>query len=270
MEKNPKKWLVPVLLSAVVVGIFVFFWTQLNRPVPTPAPAIEPATEMTEPSVAEQPAYPVPDETAVEPEIMPLPALDNSDAEFAAGLMQLFSDKDVGRHLATDNIIVRTVTTIDNLSNPRIAERLRPVVGLQGQFMAEPVWGQGDDPSEFTLSPANFARYDWLISQLAAMSTEELAAMYQHYYPLFQQAYVELGYPEGYFNDRLIVVIDHLLATPRVGEPIRLNRPHVLYQFADPRLEALSSGQKILIRMGDKNATVVKTKLRELRGLVGK
>lgn len=267
MEQNTKKWLVPVLLGAVVVGIFVFFWTQLNRPVPAPAPVIEQAPQVAEPTVSEQPAYPLPDATA---EIAPLPALEKSDAEIAASLIRLFPNKDVSRHLATDNIIVRIVTTIDNLTHPRVAERLRPVAGLQGQFMAEPVWGQDEEPSEFTLNPANYARYDWLISQLAAMSTEELAAMYQHYYPLFQQAYVELGYPEGYFNDRLIVVIDHLLATPRVGEPIKLIRPHVLYQFADPRLEALSSGQKILIRMGDKNATVVKTKLRELRGLVGK
>lgn len=270
MEKELKKWLVPVLLSAVVVGIFVFFWTQFNRSAPTPATVVEEAPQVAEPAVSEQPANPVSDATTVEAEIMPLPALENSDAEVAAGLIRLFSDKEVGRHLATDNIIVRTVTTIDNLTHPRIAERLRPVIGLQGQFMAEPVWGQGDDPSEFTLNPANFARYDALIGQLAAMNTEDLAAMYQRYYPLFQQAYMELGYPEGYFNDRLIVVIDHLLATPRVGEPIKLTRPHVLYQFADPRLEALSSGQKILIRMGDKNATVVKTKLRELRALVSK
>lgn len=27
---------------------------------------------------------------------------------------------------------------------------------------------------------------------------------YVRLYPLFQKAYVELGYPNGYFNDRLI------------------------------------------------------------------
>ena len=43
--------------------------------------------------------------------------------------------------------------------------------------------------------------------------------MYKQYYPLFQQAYVDLGYPEGYFNDRLVEVIDHLLATPGRDRP---------------------------------------------------
>ncbi len=35
--------------------------------------------------------------------------------------------------------------------------------------------------------------------------------------------------------------------------------------FADPELESLSAGQKIMIRMGAQNAAKVKAKLRELR-----
>jgi len=76
---------------------------------------------------------------------------------------------------------------------------------------------------------------------------------------------VRLGYPDGYFNDRAVAVIDQLLATPQPAEPVRLVRPHVLYEFADPKLEALSSGQKLLIRMGPDNAARVKTVLAELR-----
>jgi hypothetical protein len=40
----------------------------------------------------------------------------------------------------------------------------------------------------------------------------------------------------------------------------------VQYEFADPKVESLSAGQKALIRMGSDNAKVVKDKLRELRG----
>jgi hypothetical protein len=39
----------------------------------------------------------------------------------------------------------------------------------------------------------------------------------------------------------------------------------VLYQFADPELEGLSAGQKIMLRMGAENAAKVKAKLREIR-----
>ena len=75
-------------------------------------------------------------------------------------------------------------------------------------------------------------------------------------------------YPDGYFNDRLVQVIDHLLATPEVVDPIELVRPHVLYEYSDPDLEALSSGQKLLLRMGTDNGKKIKNTLRKLRGLV--
>jgi hypothetical protein len=39
----------------------------------------------------------------------------------------------------------------------------------------------------------------------------------------------------------------------------------VLYEYADPDLEALSSGQKLLLRMGNSNAERVKSALTELR-----
>jgi hypothetical protein len=94
--------------------------------------------------------------------------------------------------------------------------------------------------------------------------------MYKQYYPLFQQAYVDLGYPDGYFNDRLVEVIDHLLATPDIAGPVQLKRPSVNYEFADTELENRSAGQKALIRMGSDNAAVVKAKLRELRKAVAK
>jgi hypothetical protein len=85
-----------------------------------------------------------------------------------------------------------------------------------------------------------------------------------------QQAFAQLGYPDGYFNDRVIAVIDHLLATPEPEEPVRLLQPHVLYEFADPELEALSGGQKLLIRMGPDHAARIKTVLQNFRTRIAK
>jgi hypothetical protein len=50
-----------------------------------------------------------------------------------------------------------------------------------------------------------------------------------------------------------------------VAGPIKLTQPSVYYQFADPSLEELSSGQKLMIRLGSQNAAIVKEKLRVLR-----
>jgi hypothetical protein len=95
-----------------------------------------------------------------------------------------------------------------------------------------------------------------------------LSALYIHYYPLFQQSYQNLGYPNGYFNDRLVEVIDSLLATPDPKEPVELVRPNVMYIYADPALEKRPAGQKLLIRMGPENAKVIKAKLTELRAAI--
>jgi hypothetical protein len=41
-----------------------------------------------------------------------------------------------------------------------------------------------------------------------------------------------------------------------------------MYEFADPDLEELSTGQKLMLRIGPENAAAVKVKLREIRRLV--
>jgi len=56
-----------------------------------------------------------------------------------------------------------------------------------------------------------------------------------------------------------------LLAAPEPQGPIELVQPKVFYQFADPKLEDLSAGQKLLIRMGPANERNLKEKLRDFR-----
>jgi hypothetical protein len=120
------------------------------------------------------------------------------------------------------------------------------------------------------VAPTNDARYTPYVRLLDSVDTGKMVATYQRFYPLFQQAYVELGYPNGYFNDRLVEVIDVLLATPVPGGPIALEQPKVTYQFADPALESVPAGQKILLRIGPANAAKVKAKLSEIRAQIAK
>ena len=104
-----------------------------------------------------------------------------------------------------------------------------------------------------------------------------VAGLYRQLYPNFQSAYEALGYPGRYFNDRVVDVIDHLLETPSVDEPVAVKladikgpiqpaRPWVIVEFADASLESRSAGQKLLLRMGPDHARTLKAKLRQLRG----
>jgi hypothetical protein len=49
---------------------------------------------------------------------------------------------------------------------------------------------------------------------------------------------------------------------------VRPARPWVLYEFVDPGLQSLSSGQKALLRTGSINERRIKTRLAEVRRLV--
>lgn len=125
------------------------------------------------------------------------------------------------------------------------------------------------------LAAANSRRYTDFISWVESTDNQRLLTLYARLYPLLQQSYVELGHPDGYFNDRLIEVIDQLLATPQPRGPLRLkvsNRPPApgtppqpRYEFSDQALENLSTGQKLLLRLGPLQAYRLKAKLRLLR-----
>jgi hypothetical protein len=98
-----------------------------------------------------------------------------------------------------------------------------------------------------------------------AVDPQALVAWYVHAYPLFQQAYRKVGYPKGYFNDRLIVVIDDLLAAPEPARPPTVVRSKAFYVYTDPALESRSTGQKLLMRTGPANEAKIKAKLRAIR-----
>jgi hypothetical protein len=210
------------------------------------------------------PRYPLPVEALADrPNVQPLPDLDASDDYLRIEIDRVFGDK-FAALLVKQELIERIVATIDNLPRPQVAGRIRPVEPLPSQFIA---LGQ-DDSGEYLLGSDNFARYDQLVAQLQSVDTAQMVELYRRYYPLFQKAYEGLGYPDGYFNDRLVEVLDHLLATPDPDGDIELIRPNVLYEYADAKLAALSSGQKLLIRMGPTHRRNVQTVIRAFRDQV--
>ncbi len=161
--------------------------------------------------------------------------------------------------LRREDVIRHIVATVDNLPRRSVAARLLPVKPVPGRFATS---GSGE---AVTISAENAARYTPYVRAAEAIDAKTLAALYVRFYPLFQQAYRELGYPNGNFNDRLVEAIDDMLATPVVRGPVRLIQPKVFYEYADPELEQRSAGQKIMMRIGSENAAKVKAKLAQFR-----
>ena len=246
--------------AAAVVGLSIGAVIYISRhpDVPPPEEPAAPVTTPAPPVAAEEPAvkYPLPETVTQEP----LPSLNESDPLVWNALEELIGKESVQQFVIPKELVRHIVVSIDNTPEEKVAERLRPMIPTPGRFA---VAGSEDAP---VLDPANYERYKPLVQLIRSTDTKALVATYSRYYPLFQDAYESLGHPPKYFNDRLIEVIDHLLATPELAGPIALAQPNVLYVFADPKLESSSAGQKVLIRMGPENARVVKDKLRELRG----
>src|SRR5439155_3759775 len=163
---------------------------------------------------------------------------------------QFFYPQDLVRHFGA---------AIDNLPRKTVAQRIMPIKPAPGAFRTS-----GPEGSTI-VGPDNAARYGPYVRALEAVDSAKLVALDVRLYPLFQQAYAELGYPSRYFNDRVFEVIDHLLATPEPARTVALVQPKVLYDYADPALAELSAGQKILVRMGPENEAKVKAKLREIK-----
>jgi hypothetical protein len=278
------KLIIPLAVAIAVLAMLAFMYLQrqaaetetLAPPAETgqPAPVVEAEEARIRypvPEIAPQREEPAQEDVSrdvamqvdASEEQRPLPALDDSDAQLTEAITAFVTEQSLKALFSMDGFIRRLVVTIDNLPQkqlPRTKYRVTRATG--GRFA---VRREGED---LYLSPDNFERYGPIVGLIESLDNDRLIAVYLQYYPLFQEAYEYLGYPAAYFNDRLIDVIDHLLAAPVVDGPIRLVRPHVLYKYADPDLETLSAGHKALIRVGPANANKVKTKLREIRQML--
>jgi hypothetical protein len=257
---NPITWAV---VGVILVGAGAAYYFTHKGAVKTAPPVVEqpkpPAPVAEEPAIKNPIPTPPPE---ADKDNEPLPTLNDSDPVVQAGLEKVIGQPQVAEFLVPESVIRHIVVTVDNLPRKKVAVERRPIKATPGQAAVVSV---GDST---TLSDANYARYMPFIKLVQKTDTTKLTEFYFHFYPLFQQAYEDLGYPNAYFNDRVIEVIDHLLAAPDVRGPVQLTQPKVFYEYADPKLENRSEGQKLLIRMGPENSAALKKKLRELRAQI--
>lgn len=270
----------PVTAITVVVLIAIaaagwWYWSQRDvaAPVPPPAasaPAVPDAPPPAPPVAALGPQNPV--DALAEPDAV-LPALGDSDTQAKKALTDLLGAQRVTTLLNIDGFVRRVVATIDNLPRAQAPSRMWPMVPAPERFTVDA------GAARTTIGQTNSTRYAAFTQMVEAVDAERAASLYARFYPLFQQAYEELGYPGRYFNDRLVAVIDHLLDTPEPTGPVQVQltevrgeftaeRPWTRYEYVDPALESMSSGQKLMVRVGLANERRLKAKLRAFRAQV--
>jgi hypothetical protein len=277
-----------IAAAAAVIALLLaggwYWWQQRTPALPPPAAPEAPpvaAAPAPPPVPAPKPAIEHPiDEAPVAAAASAPPALtlDNADPVLRTALIDLLGSKPVASMLQTDDFARRVVATVDGLGRAHAAPRLWPVAPPAGRFAVQ------GDPASTQIAATNAARYDAFVALATSVDAQRAAATYRRFYPLFQRAYQELGYPDAYFNDRLVTVIDQMLATPTPATPptLRLteikgpiapgsaDRPWTRYEFTDPALEALPAGSKMLLRMGPQHAERLKAQLRALRAEIAR
>ena len=269
---GPPWWLVVLAIAAIAGGIYLW---QRETPRPVPPPTTAAAPESTAPveaaaapaqpaeaappapaPVAEGPKNPLP---GALPDASTMPPPERSDAPILEALLQLARRDALAQVLNMQDFARRFVVTVDHLPRELIPAQLSAVKRVPGQLAVATTDGST------TLQPANFARYDAFVGLVESLDPKTMAAIYLRFYPLLQQEYRAMGFPQAHLHDRVVEAIDDMLTAPEVSGPIRLVQPKVNYRFVDPLLEKLSAGRKIMIRIGPEHAARMKKALRALR-----
>ena len=201
---------------------------------------------------AEIPIAPVIEVSPEPPKIEPapktvLPNLNESDSFFRNRMEIMSSNTDLVRWLSVDDLLRRAASYLDGLSRGVILSKIFPLTQPNGSFTThmdgETIW----------LNAGNYERYDITIEAIASIKMEALAQLFHIARPLIETSFAEMGYNERQMEGIILQAIDRVLSTPIIIEPIELTRESVLYQFADPELEALMPLQKQVLRTGPEN-----------------
>jgi hypothetical protein len=238
--RRPSVWVALAILAALIGAVAYFIYGRQPLP-PEQAAESRPARTQAPPA----------------PPAEPLPALDASDALIRQLVASFSSHPQLASWLATPDLVRTFVAIVDKVaigaSPAKNAAFARPKQPFQ-------VSGSG---AAIQISQASYDRYNTLATVIDSVNIDGAAKAYARIKPLCEQAYRDLGYPDGDFDKKMSLAMARLLDTPVPEGPVGLRATSVAYQFADPDLESLSSPQKQLLRMGPRNMRIVQAKLRE-------
>jgi len=249
--KSSRSWL--WIGAAAVIGVALIAWAVWKFVGSEPAPVAPPVVA---PAPAPPPAEPL------EQEEVDLPALAESDLWLKDVIGQLSEHPQLVTWLLNEDLVRRLVATVDNLAegvSPRPHVRfLQPSGGFSTAESGETL----------TVSSASFKRYDGLTEVLTSLHVDGTAQVYRNVKPLLDEAYRELGYPDGDFDVVAAQVVRVLLDTPIVPDA-EIERFATSYKYADSRLEELSDAQKHFMRFGPDNLVRLQNHVRQIAERAG-
>jgi hypothetical protein len=246
--------IVAVVAALGLAALYYFVWR----------PRQQAAEEITEPVVA---ATPAPEDASPGEEAFPsLPAdlvLASSDEALREVAVALSSHPKLAAWLANEDLVRRFTATAYNLAagkSPRShLDFLRP----RTPYTAI------EEDGAFRVDPKTARRYDLAAEVFRSLDTDGTVRLYREVRPLIDEAFKEIAPPGASFDDTLKQAIFELLRAPKLPPSLPLEEKVVTYSYQDEELEALSSAQRHLLRMGPDNVARIQAKLRELATAIG-
>ncbi len=256
-----------VLLVLAIIAVSVVLWRTIREqsaevapePVPVTETVVEPAPL---PPAEDIPPRPAPVAPAADAQVDPVPVLPDladSDAMVRTQLSAAGIGPELDRLEQQQNLIQQGTALIDGFSRGLVLRKLLPIDPPKEAFSAL------EEDGQMLMNPAGYQRYNDYAQALATLDAGVLVNNFHTMRPLYEEAYGQLGLNPDDFDNAVIRMLDRVLATPEIEEPIALTRKSVMYQYADPRLEQLTPLQKQLLRMGPENIRLIKEQARILR-----
>jgi hypothetical protein len=244
-------WIAVALLvvAGCAAGYVAFMWRQ----PPVPAAAVKAAP-------AAGPSAPQPLGGQGDP--ITLPPLDASDTLVRTLVQKLTESAAVMAWLPTSGLIRNFTVVTANIAEGTTPAKLLRVLKPAASFRILSRDGGT------TVDPRSYDRYTPISDAVASVDPAAAARLYATLKPRIEDAQRDLGTAEPFDRtlERAIVV---LLSTPTIDGSERLKQKGIGYAYADDRLESLSPAQKQLLRMGPRNARVIKARLREIAIALG-
>ena len=262
----------PIILAILFAGIlatlvFILMTGDYGKSeVPQKATSITPVEIEMVP--APEPA-PIKEEVLVVeeeflPELPPEPTVTEETADTYARetIETVNGGKALAQFVAGDYIVERAVAIVDALRGGEVPYKLLPVGRPSKPF---PV---SDDGLRVTMDPSGFNRYDGFAQWVNGIDVMAIVELLNDYESIATEALSRMGVDDFDIRSAVLAATTEILATPISSEGAELMKREANWIYMDPELEALSSLQKQVLRMGPENSEIIQAKARELRGAV--
>ncbi len=243
--------------GVLLVVLALVVWQVQRTPAPAPSldelPPVSPAVEFVDradpPTEAGRPVERRAPEACVEPPPAPrppLPPLGESDAAVAdevggcvGGLAPTW--------VFQQDLLRRAAAVLAAAGAGRVPRRQLAFMDVTGPFRAV------DRNGVAHLDPGSYRRYERFVDIVTCLPPRRAVDVIDHFEPLLTEALAALGDAGPDVRTRVGALLERVLSVPTPPGFVPLTRPNVLYEYADPSLEALDDFQKQLLRMGPAN-----------------